>query len=116
MTTTNKNLLPDAIAFDVSDVPTLLKSLRERASMTQSEVAEAMGSEHHGAYQQYENGLSTPSLDQLDKILRAMGWKAGFFALKPPMSPIKLIKAAASYSEVVGTEAKNKVILRKAKP
>ena len=112
----NNDVLPDAISFDLSDIPSLLKNLRERAGMTQSAVAQAIGSDNHTAYEQYENGRHAPSLEQLSKILNALGWKAGFFALKPPMSPIKLIKAAASYSEVVGTEAKNKVILRKAKP
>lgn len=105
-----KHLPPDALTFDAGDIPAVLSRLRTLAGISQQEVAERMGSDHHNAYAQYETGKVHPSPEQLASIISALGYKLAFFAVKPPMDGAKLLKAATVHMERVGS----KTILRKA--
>ena len=50
----------------------MLRRMREASDLTLSEVAKALGVNSPNAYGRYEQGRSTPSLDKLSELLRAI--------------------------------------------
>lgn len=100
---------PDAISFDLSDIPTLLKALREEQGLTQKMCAEKMGSQNESQYEQYEAGRRTPSVEQLEKLLNIFDLKLGMVALKG-IHMGELMMAATKQAPKI----RAKTILRKA--
>ena len=50
----------------------ILKRQRVRSGLSLAAVAERMGSSSRNAYARYEQGLSVPSIDKLDQLLKAV--------------------------------------------
>lgn len=55
-----------------------IKSAREKAGLTQAQLAEKIGTTPQNI-SQYERGIRNPKYDTLEKIARAVGVKADFF-------------------------------------
>lgn len=68
----------------------LLKHYREKAELTQAQVANAMGSVHHAAYQTYESGNTEPTVPQLERILQAMGYEMSILITPEPLTPLQI--------------------------
>ena len=64
--------------FEVSSPDTrglvslLLRRQRERSGLSLAEAAERLGAKSRNAYARYERGTSTPTLDKLSELLRAV--------------------------------------------
>ena len=64
--------------FEVSSKDTrglvslLLRRQRERSGLSLAETAERLGAKSRNAYARYERGTSTPTLDKLSELLRAV--------------------------------------------
>ena len=64
--------------FEVSSPDTrglvslLLRRRRERSGLSLAETAERLGAKSRNAYARYERGASTPTLDNLSELLRAV--------------------------------------------
>lgn len=55
----------------------LLRRQRERAGLTLIEVAHRLGQSSPNAYARYESGRATPSVEQLERLLRAVSPEQG---------------------------------------
>lgn len=53
-------------------VALLLKRRREASGFSLAEVAERLGQKSRNAYQRYESGESSPTVEKLDELLRAV--------------------------------------------
>ena len=53
-------------------VSLLLRRQRERSGLSLAETAERLGAKSRNAYARYERGTSTPTLDKLSELLRAV--------------------------------------------
>lgn len=103
---------PKLISFTLSDIPELLKELRERSGKTQVEVGMDLPGKTQNAYSRYEQGQSLPSIEKLSELLEALGYKLELFAVSPELNGRKIMKLVGDQVEMVGTEAKSKQIKR----
>lgn len=55
----------------------LLRRQRQQSGLTLEEVARSLGAKSRNAYARYEQGVSAPTLQKLDELLRAISPKRG---------------------------------------
>lgn len=70
----------------MKEISKLLKTYREVAGLSQSQVAKALGSDNTSLYSQYELGLREPKISQLERLLNALGFELTLIVTPEPLT------------------------------